>query len=387
MQDKEWDRIMRVRKGFESGDRKIYQLIRQKGGDSMDKLLDKRIKRRSFIKGAAVGALAVATGFPNILRAAEKYRFKFATFEPAHSIYTTGLWHFWCDRVEALSKGTVKFDKFPGETLVKAPECYEAVRDGISQCGIFTIPYEAGLVTLPTIKELPFTFVNQEIHHKMWNEMLEAGLQDFFHSYGIHMVADHTTGPFNFWTSKKWGPIKRLEDLKGCKVRSPGGGITKALEAMGSSPIAMPSPESYTAIERGTLDAISMPEEASYAWRHHEVVAYISRPRYGQTGLPICVNLKIWNSLPKEIQGIMLQAGEDAYSNFGNALKKYYEEVVDPAIQKHGIQIVEISDSEKARMKKACGVVWDDWLAKNGNTFNGLGKKMFDILLKHVDKP
>jgi hypothetical protein len=38
-------------------------------------------------------------------------------------------------------------------------------------------------------------------------------------------------------------------------------------------------------------------------------------------------------------------------------------------------------------MKKACAPVWDEWLAKNGNIFKGLGKKLFDIVVKDVGRP
>ncbi len=173
--------------------------------------------------------------------------------------------------MEELSNGRIKFDKFPGQTLVKAPDCFEAVKDGITQAGILTIPYEAGLISLPTIKELPFSYVDYDTHHLMWLEFMKVGLQDYFHSYGIHVVTDMTLSPYSFWTSKKWGPIKRLEDLKGCKIRSPGGYMSKAVKAMGGVPVAIPSPEAYTAMERGTLDCLTMPEASNIAFRLHEV--------------------------------------------------------------------------------------------------------------------
>lgn len=354
----------------------------------MEKILGKKIKRRDFIKAASIGMFGVATvGFPNILRSAEKWRFKFADYEPAHSLHNRAFWFWWCDRVEELSNGAVKFDKFPAETLVKGPDCYEVVRDGVTQAGVYTIPYEAGIIPLPTIKELPFSFVNLETHNLMWHKMLVAGLQDYFHSYGIHIVNDMTLTPYGFWTNKKWGPIRRLEDLKGCKVRSPGGYMSKALEAMGAVPIAMPGPDAYTAMERGTLDCVSMVESSQLIFRHHEITKYITRSDYSTTGVPICVNLKVWNSLPRDIQKIMLQAGREAETNFIKEAEKYQKEVIDPTVLKSGIEIISLPADERERMKKACAPVWEEWLAKNGAIFGGLGKKLFDIVLQHVGKP
>ena len=58
-----------------------------------------------------------------------------------------------------------------------------------------------------------------------------------------------------------------------------------------------------------------------------------------------------------------------------------------PTLQKAGLEIILLEQREIERMRKACAPVWDQWLAENGNRFNGLGKKMFDIYVKHVGKP
>lgn len=353
----------------------------------MQNWFNRKMGRRHFIK-AGLGVLGAATlGFPKISRSAEKFKLKFATQEPGHSLFNKAYWLWWCDRVEQLSAGAVKFDRFPGEVLVKGADIYEACRDGVIQSGNFLIPYESGQIPLPTVKELPFSFVNFETHLSLWRKFMEAGLNDYLHSFGIQVVSDMSLTPYGFWTSKKWGPIRRLEDVKGCKVRSPGGYMSRALEAMGAIPINMPSPEAYTAMERGTLDCISMVESSQIAFRLHEVTAFITRADYSTTGVPIMVNLKVWNSLPKEIQEIMLQAGKEAEQNIIKEMMKYQKEVVDPTIQKRGIKVTALPESERERMKKACAPVWDEWLAKNGSLFNGLGKKMFDIVLKTVGKP
>ena len=135
---------------------------------------------------------------------------------------------------------------------------YKAVRDGITQSTCFAIPYEAGTLQLPTIKELPFSFKTFENSFAMWREMEDVGLQDYFHNYGIHVVACDTQIPAGFWTTKRWGPIKRLEDIKGCKIRSSGGYRSKAMEAMGAIPVTSASPDAYAALERGALDCISI---------------------------------------------------------------------------------------------------------------------------------
>ena len=289
--------------------------------------------------------------------------------------------------MEELSSGAVKFDRYPGEMLVKAADLYEACRDNVVQAGDFAPAFEAGHITLGTIKELPFVFKDLDTTHLMWLKFMEAGYNDYFNSYGIHIVSDMAIDSFVFWSSKKWGPIRRLEDLKGCKVRVPGGDISQGIKAMGGIAISIPSPEIYTAMERGTVDCVSSYESALIAFRIQEVAKFVTRANWISPGLPVMVNLKTWKSLPKEIQDIMLRAGEDAYLNLNKEVQKFQKEVADPTIQKAGLEIVPLPEKERERMRKACAPVWDDWLARNGSVFGGLGKKMFDIVVQTVGRP
>ncbi|HOE15928.1 MAG TPA: TRAP transporter substrate-binding protein [Syntrophorhabdaceae bacterium] len=357
----------------------------------MKKIFDGKINRRDFLKAAGIGALgAAALGVPGIKgvsSSAAPLRLKFVTHEPANSLANKAHWLWWCDRVEQLSNGAVKFDKFPGEALVKASEMYEACRDGVVQAGDFPPAFEAGNIPLSTIKELPFLYSDLNTLHAMWQKFMEAGFNDYFNSFGIHIVSDMNIDPFVFYSSKKWGPIRRIEDLKGCKVRVPGGDISLAIKAMGGIPVSIPSPEIYTAMERGTVDAVSTYESALISFRAYEVSKYVTRANWIGPCLPVMVNLKTWKSLPKNMQGIFLQAGEDAYNNLNKEVKIFLEKTVEPTIQKAGMEVVPLPASERERMKKACAPVWDNWLAKNGATFNGLGKKLFDIVVTMVGRP
>ena len=52
------------------------------------------------------------------------------------------------------------------------------------------------------------------------------------------------------WTKK---PVKSLEDLKGMKIRSPGGHQTNYIKALGAEPVFMPLGDVYMALETGTI--------------------------------------------------------------------------------------------------------------------------------------
>jgi TRAP-type C4-dicarboxylate transport system substrate-binding protein len=156
---------------------------------------------------------------------------------------------------------------------------------------------------------------------------------------------------------------------------------------MGAIPITTLGSEVYTSMERGTIDCVSISEPSGISWKIQEVTKFITRVNFVTGAYPLMFSLKTWDSLPKDMQNIISQAGREAELNIDKESLRYQKDVIDQAIMKAGIEIVPLDEGERARMKKACAPVWDEWLAKNGPVFNGLGKKMFDIVGQTIGKP
>lgn len=108
-------------------------------------------------------------------------------------------------------------------------------------------------------------------------------------------------------------PVKKLEDLKGLKVRAFSENATNWLKALGASPVLISSGEVYQALQRKTIDGVFSGGTSYIERKYIEVAKYpignAFTPLYGPFALVI--NKNVWDKLPKDIQEIMLQAGKE----------------------------------------------------------------------------
>lgn len=101
-------------------------------------------------------------------------------------------------------------------------------------------------------------------------------------------------------------PLKQLKDLKGKKIRVPGGSSAEFVEALGASPVNMPFAEVTAALERGALDCATTGILSAYAVGWHQVTTHFLPVPVGGWGYTMTVmNGRAWNSLSKEDQAAL----------------------------------------------------------------------------------
>ena len=318
--------------------------------------------------------------------APKQYVLKWAQFEPGTSTQSR-MWKLLCDLSEEYSNGQIKWEYYPGGQLAKGPDLYEATRDGIADGAFIVAPYEAGTMKIPTILDLPFAWPSMVVALGVFRQWFDNGLTEYYRSYGVHPInCWWLTQKYETWTTEEWGPVTKLADLEGCKVRAPGGGITKAFDALGAVPVTIPSPEAYTAVQRGTLDAAVMAGEIMVTYKLPEVVKYALRTGFGQTGGPAAINVELWDSLPQNLQYALQLAAEEANLWGLMAAEVANGKPVDDALTAAGVEINYLTPEEEERWKAALEPLWGKWLAENGDEFNGVGSTLYNILLKETGR-
>jgi TRAP-type C4-dicarboxylate transport system substrate-binding protein len=130
-----------------------------------------------------------------------------------------------------------------------------------------------------------------------------------YEKHGVRYLGHYSgslgTGNHFMYTQKE---ITGIADLKGMKVRVPP--LTRFfVDAIGAEPVTMPPGEIYLALERGTVEGFTWPYYdgfTNFGWQ--EVSKYlVDHPLY-RDGISVNVNLEKWNSLPEDMQQIMLKA-------------------------------------------------------------------------------
>ena len=148
------------------------------------------------------------------------------------------------------------------------------------------------------------------------------------------------------WNIKYFGPtflpayefmgnkrIASVADMKGVKMRI-GGLNAKALQTFGAVPTMVTAPESYQALERGTIDSFGFPYSYTFgAYKLYEVSKYVTEGM-AMSGF-LCwqgVSLAAWNKLPDDLKAKLPQAQELATDGAAEGLQEGRRQV-DPDLQ------------------------------------------------------
>ncbi len=98
-------------------------------------------------------------------------------------------------------------------------------------------------------------------------------------------------------------PIVKPDDLKGIKLRVPGGvWRVKMFRAYGGNPSPMPLAEVYSALQSGVMDGQENPFPQIASAKFHEVQKFLSLSGHVYTPAYLVVGEDVWKRLPQDVQ-------------------------------------------------------------------------------------
>jgi TRAP-type transport system periplasmic protein len=229
---------------------------------------------------------------------AEEIKLAYSCFFPATHVQSK-LAEAWCKEVEKRTKGKVKVEYYPGQTLTKADKCYDGVINGLSDIGFSVLGYTRGRFPLMEVVDLPLgyksgveaTAVANAVYQKFKGRVLQDTEVMYLHAHGPGFV------------NTKGTAVRKLEDMKGLKIRSHGTSA-KIVKAIGGTPVAMPMPETYTALQKGVVDGAMYPLEANKGWKLGEVIDFVTEdyPAAYTTTFFVVMNKDKWKSLHEDVK-------------------------------------------------------------------------------------
>lgn len=265
----------------------------------------------------------------------------------------------WGKEVGKLTKGKVKVTFYPGSALLKGPETYDGVLKGIADIGLSVFAYSRGVFPSIEAVEKPLGYPSGKVATYVINDFVKKFKPKELNKVKVLFLHAHGPGLFH---SKK--PIYKLEDLKGLKLRV-GGNVADTAKALGAAPVAMGQGGAYEALQKGVVEATMAPMEVLQGWKQGEVTQYTTLAySVGYTsGFYVMMNLKKWNSLPKDVQR--------AIDSLGPKYVQKYAEAWDATdLEAKGFSLglgrkhISLSPEESARWAKAVEPVIDDYIKK-----------------------
>jgi TRAP-type C4-dicarboxylate transport system substrate-binding protein len=338
---------------------------------------------------AAIIVLAAALSFallreesPSAPAGEEKIVWKYSLWGPPRA-FTRGIEKA-RDLWEAAGKGRFEMQISYGSALSPEKENLDSVKLGLIEGAYVCIGYGPNKTPLAQVLELPFLLskdmrVNTAVIDAVMQHPLIA--QELASRWNAKYLMVAAVGVYEFMGNKRVGSI---EDLKGTRMRISGANAT-VLEKFGAVPTMVTAPESYTALERGTIDLSGFPWTDSFgAFRLHEVSDYVTLGiSMGGFACINVVSLDAWNALPEDLQAMLPQVREQAteasFKAFDDADRKWLPIFEDK------LEIVRFPPEDREQMVAAAKPLWREWAAQQDS--KGLqGTEILQFTIEQVAK-
>tara|TARA_R110002167_G_scaffold29013_9_gene97008 strand:- start:1166 stop:2302 length:1137 start_codon:yes stop_codon:yes gene_type:complete len=329
-------------------------------------------KRRGFFKALALTTAAVfgATLMtPAIAAKTQTWKVQ-STWDAGTIGYT--LFEEWSKNMEAKTGGALIIKPFPAKSVIADNSgLFDAVRNGVLQgMNPWTlywsgkIPATVFLSSYPAGPDQPAQW--DLMFYKLG--MLEKA-REIYAKQGLFYV-----GPIhhdaNIIHSKK--PVHRLSDMKGMKVRLPGGMVAEVFQKFGISTVSLPGSDIFPALEKGTIDAADFVGPAvNWELGFGQVTDNILFGPPGMMSLyqpvdvmDLTVNMKAWNKLSDATKAIV-EAEVRSYSQHHYLEIQAANIVALEKFKKAGSVVNRLNQQDVEDFRKAAIPVWFDWANKD----------------------
>ena len=327
------------------------------------------MKRRSFLKKAAVGLAAGTVAAPALAQTAPagqptvNWRMAVSWPKSLDTIY--GGAELITKRVAAATGGKFNIKIFAAGEIVGALQVLDAVQAGTVECGHTAPYYYFGKdPTFAFATSIPFGLNTRQqfawMHHGGGLELM----REFYKEYNvINIPAGNTGAQMGGWFRKE---IKTVKDLQGLKMRI-GGTAGLVLKTLGVVPQQIGAPDIYPALEKGTIDAaewVGPYDDEKLGF--YKVAKHYYYPGWWEGGpeLDLLIGTKAWESLSAEYKAILETACAEAY---GWMVAKY-DALNPPALKRllgNGVKLLPFSNDIMAACYKASEEVFNDIASKN----------------------
>ncbi|MCB1499562.1 MAG: TRAP transporter substrate-binding protein [Bauldia sp.] len=271
--------------------------------------------RRTFIKkgGLAAGAAVAGTGLaaPAIAQSLPKITWRCTSSFPKSLGTIYGSAEDLVKRVGEMTDGNFTIRLFAPNELVPPLNAATAAAEGTVEMAHTTSYYYLGKDPVWAIgTTLPFG-----LNARQQNAWLYRGnglklLNEFYAKQNIYCLpAGNTGAQMGGWFRRE---INTVADLSGLKMRIGGLG-GRILEKVGVIPQQIPPTDIYTALEKGTIDAVEwVGPYDDLKLGFYKVAKYYYYPGWwdGGPSLHMMVNLDKWNELPPAYQAALTTACE-----------------------------------------------------------------------------
>lgn len=327
-----------------------------------------QVKRRRFVLGSVAGLSALALGRHAVAQAPAttlKISHQFPGGSLTEGDFRDRLCRKFAAEVTARTKGALKFEVYPGSSLMKVNTQFASMRRGALDMSLVPLSYAGGEVAETNIGLMPGLVTSYEQAYGWKNAEVGKLLTQVMAEKGIVIVS---------WIWQAGGVASRVkplllpEDAKGMKVRGGSREMDMILKEAGASVLTLPSNEIYAAMQTGAMDAGMTSSTSLISFRLEEVSKALTTGRkfaYWFMFEPLLMSKQVFDKLPKDQQAAIMAVGADM-EKFALEGAKADDIAVANVYAKAGAKVVDLDQPTVKKWQAiARDTAWKDYAAKS----------------------
>jgi tripartite ATP-independent transporter DctP family solute receptor len=287
-----------------------------------------------------------------------KATLKLASTQSMDHPYMVGAQKF-ADLIKERTNGRITVKLYPSNQLGKGER---EMTEGIQQGAIDLLVTSTGPLGgfSPSINILDFPFLFRDFKHVdlVMDGPIGQKLLDDFGKANIKALAFWENGFRNLTNAK--GPVKKVEDGKGLKIRTMENKVhLAAWKTAGLNPTPMAWGEVFTALQQKVIDGQENPIAVFYSAKLWDAgQKYFSLSQHVYSPSPFLMSPKALNAMPKEDQQIIMNTALEV-AKFQRKFNRDGEEAKLQDMAKQGVTVTR--DVDKESFKKAMAPIYEQF--------------------------
>ena len=246
--------------------------------------------------------------------------------------------------------GAVAFEIFPAGQLGGAREMNEGVQLGVLEGTVSPAAFLAGFNPAVSILDVPFVYpTDLGQASSLRDGPFGQAILDSFEPLGFEAIAIWPNGRKSFTSNKPLDTVAAFEGQRFRVMDSPV--LIKQFEAVGSSAIALPFGELYTALQTGVVDGQENALDTIATMKYNEVQDNLLVSGHGANEDVVLFNPTWWDGLPAEYQEAIRTAFMEVAPEV-EKLKEASQAASRETLTEAGMNVRDLTDEERAQLRE-----------------------------------
>ena len=327
------------------------------------------IARRTVLTGLIAAPAIIAASRRGF--AAEARTLKISHQFPGGTIdqgdFRDRMCRMFAQQVEKKTDGALKFEIYPGSSLMKTNSQFSALRKGALDISLYPLAYAGGEVQEVNIGLMPCLVTSYEQGLAWKKAPIGTELIKLLDDKGVKILT---------WVWQSGGVASRAtavvapDDTKGLKIRGGSREMDLMLKQAGGIISSVPSNEIYAAMQTGSLDAAVTSSTSLISFRLEEISKNLTTGRgksFWYMLEPLLMSKEIFDALPQDQQTAITEVGIEM-EPFALKAAKDDDEAIAAIYQKANIPVADMDEATVEKWRRiAEDTAWKDFAARNAD--------------------